>query len=243
MMLGNATIDALNRIAARAQDVLSAYAPGAVPLANDVARSENAPRYAADPLSVAAPPNAYFVVDDTHRGRAFTRDGAFVLERGVLTTKDGAAVLGFAGGDARGAIPAPLRLAPTDVALARFSDVRVESDGTVSYARIAIDPRTAEKTVERVAVGKVALARFPAGTVPTRLDAQHVSAPAGMVPHLGTPADGAFAGLATYARDGGAVDLDAGLQKLSEAYIAFSALHAAQKARGGTDKVAMDLVK
>jgi hypothetical protein len=60
---------------------------------------------------------------------------------------------------------------------------------------------------------------------------------------LGTPADGTFAGIATYARDTGSVDIDTSLDKLSEAYRAFSALAAANRARGGTDQTAMDLLK
>jgi hypothetical protein len=63
------------------------------------------------------------------------------------------------------------------------------------------------------------------------------------VPHLGAPADGGFAALATRARDAGNVDIDMGLQRLSEAYVAFSALQAANKAQGAGSKVVMDLLK
>jgi hypothetical protein len=152
-------------------------------------------------------------------------------------------VLGFAGGDARGALATPLTLPTNDVALGRCADVRIESDGTVSYTRSTIDPRTTERLVERVTAGKIALARFPAGTQPIRLDERQVGAPQGIPPHLGTPADGTFAGLATYARDTGSVDIDTSLDKLSDAYRAFSALAAANKARGATEQSAMDLLK
>jgi hypothetical protein len=134
-------------------------------------------------------------------------------------------------------------LPPSDYALGRCGDIRIESDGTVSYTRPTVDPRTTVRGVERVTVGKVALARFPAGTMPVRLDDRHVGAPQGIAPHLGTPADGTFSGLATYSRDIGAVDVDASLVKLSEAYRALSALAAANKARGGADQTAMDLLK
>jgi hypothetical protein len=63
------------------------------------------------------------------------------------------------------------------------------------------------------------------------------------VPHVGLPADGTFPPLATGARDAGSIDLDASLRKLSEAYVAFSAMQAAHKAQGDGSKVVMDLLK
>ena len=77
----------------------------------------------------------------------------------------------------------------------------------------------------------------------TVFDERHVGAPQGIAAHLGTPADGTFGGLATYSRDIGTVDIDTSLDKLSEAYRAFSALAAAHRARGGADQTAMDLLK
>jgi flagellar basal body rod protein FlgG len=241
-MISAATADALNRIAARAQDVARAYTAGGFAARNDV-NAPRAPEFASDPLSVAAPLNAYFVTEASNGMRSLTRDGGFTLERGTLRGSDGSPILGYPGGDARGTLPVPLTLPAKDVALGRCADIRVESDGTVSYTRSTIDPRTTERSVERVTAGRIALARFPAGTQPVRLDERHVGAPQGIPPHLGTPADGTFAGLATYARDTGAVDVDTSLAKLSEAYRAFSALAAANKARGGTDQTAMDLLK
>ena len=210
-MIPAATAEALSRIQARAQDVLRAYTPGGFALANDVNLNARAPERSGDPLSVAAPANAYFVVQSPSGSRAYTRDGGFVLDRGALRGSDGAALLGYPNGDARGALAVPLMLQQKDVALGRCANVRIESDGTVSYTRPAIDPRTSERSVERVTVGKVALARFPAGTQPVRLDECHVGAPHGIIPHVGTPADGTFAGLATYARDTGAIDIDTSL--------------------------------
>jgi len=242
-MIAPGTVDALNRIQARAQDVMRAHTAGGFGVSNDVNTGARSPEYASDPLSVAAPPNAYFVTQSPSGVRTFTRDGGFSLDRGTLRGADGAAILGYAGGDARGVLPAPLMLPANDVALGRCANVRVESDGTVSYTRSTIDPRTTERSIERVTAGKIALARFPAGTQPIRLDERHVGAPQGIAPHVGTPADGTFAGLATYARDTGAVDIDTSLDKLAEAYRAFSALAAAHKARGGADQTAMDLLK
>jgi hypothetical protein len=113
----------------------------------------------------------------------------------------------------------------------------------LAYTRAAIDPRTRERTVERAVVGRVALARFPAGTSPQRVDATHFSAVAGVVPHLGSPSDGTFAPLEVRARDTGSIDLDVGLQRLTEAYVAFSALEAAHRAQAAGAKTIMDAVK
>jgi flagellar basal body rod protein FlgG len=239
MMLGTSTLDALQRIADRANDVLSAYRPGAFPAHGDVA-VDRAPLPAADPLSVAAPPGSWFVTSDANGTRTFTRAGSFHIGAdGVLAGADGAAVLG-SGGD--GTLR-PLRVPEPDRTLGRAGGARIASDGTLTYARAAIDPRTRERTTEQVVIGRIALARFPAGSAPQRIDATHFSGVAGVVPHIGAPADGTFPQLATFARDTGSVDLDAGLQKLAEAYVAFSAMQAAHKAQGAGDKVVMDLLK
>jgi hypothetical protein len=235
-------LDALERIASRARDLRDAYRPGAVPQHADV-RSAGALARSTDPLSVAAPPGTWFVTRGPDGVRAFGRDGGLTLADGVLGTREGAEVLGYPGGDARGAVPVPLRLPPTDRALGRAGDARVERDGTVAYTRAAIDPRTGARGAERVVLGRIALARFPAGSAPQRLDATRFAAPAGVVPHLGTPGDGTFPTLATHARDTGALDLDAGLARLNEAYLAFEAIAAAQKADLGAAKTALDLVK
>jgi hypothetical protein len=235
-------LDALERVASRAADLRDAYRPGAVPLHADV-RGAGALARSTDPLSVAAPPGTWFVTRGADGARGFGRDGGLTLADGVLRTRDGAEVLGYPGGDARGAVPVPLRLPPTDRALGRAADARVESDGSVAYTRAAIDPRSGARAPERVVLGRIALARFPAGSAPQRLDATRFAAPAGVVPHLGTPGDGTFPGLATHARDAGALDLDAGLARLNEAYLAFEAIAAAQKAGLGAAKTALDLVK
>jgi len=243
MLISSTLSDAMDRIASRAQDALSAYGTGATPLHNDVVDSTQVPLRASDPLSVVAPTSSYFVTRTAEGAQRYTRDGAFHLDGDALMTADGAHVLGFASGTARGGVPVPLRLDARDVALGRASEVRVESDGSVAYTRTSIDPRSGERQIERVCAGTVALARFPAGTAPMRVDATHAGAPAGVAPHLGTPADGTFAGLATYARDPGNIDLNASLAKLSEAYLAFSALRTAQQARFGSMRTATELVK
>ncbi len=238
-MLGTATFDALQRIADRAGDVLSAYRPGAFPLHGDVARP-NAPLPSSDPLSVVAPSGAWFIALDANGARTYTRSGDFrFADDGRLVGADGAPVLGV-GSD--GVLRA-LALDPIDRTLGRASSARIADDGTVAYTRAAIDPRSRTRTNEVVVLGRIALARFPAGSAPQRIDAVHARAVAGVQPHVGTPADGSFAALRPGAHDAGSVDLDLGLQKLADAYVAFSALQAAHKAQGAGDKVVMDLLK
>lgn len=239
-MLGSPAVAALQRIADRANDVLAAYTPGAFPLRHDVdAGSSTVP--AADPLSAAAPNGAWFVTIDDRGARTYTRAGTFhVAADGTLRTADDARVLGFANGETAAG---PLTLGEIDHALGRGRDARIEADGSLAYTRSSIDPRTRERSLERTVVGRLALARFPAGGNPHRIDATHFTAAAGVVPHIGVPADGTFGALVPNARDIGSVDLYAGLQRLSDAYVAFSALAAANRAQYDGDKVAMDLLK
>jgi len=240
MMLGAATLDALQRIADRANDVLAAYRPGAFPLRSDVA-APRVPLPSTDPLSVVAPPGAWFVTAAADGTRGYTRAGTFHLgDDGVLRAPDGGAVLGSSGD---GAAPEPLRIGTADRLLGRAAGLRVAADGTVAYVRVAIDPRTGARTNESVVAGRIALARFPAGSAPQRVDATRFSGVPGVIPHVGAPADGAFPPLITSARDAGNVDLDASLQKLTEAYVAFAAMQAAHKAQGDGNKVVMDLLK
>jgi len=241
-MINASPLDAYERVLSRAQDLRDAFRAGVTPLNADVRSAPNVVP-SSDPLSVVPPPGAWFVTRGADGARAYERDGALSLESGVLRTRSGADVLGYPGGEARGAIPVPLRVPETDRALGRGDDARVEADGTVAYTRAAIDPRTGARNAERVVLGRVALARFPAGTQPPRLDGTRVAAPRGVVPHLGTPADGTFAELATSSRDAGAVDIAAGVARLDEAYRAFEALGAAVKSRASVQKTAVDLVK
>ena len=241
-MYGASPLDAYERVLSRAQDLRDAFRAGAVPLNDDVrAAPQVVP--SSDPLSVVPPPGAWFVTRTADGVRAYERDGALSLADGVLRTPSGAEVLGYPAGDPRGAVPVPLRVAETDRALGRAAAARVEDDGTVAYVRTAVDPRTATRGTERVVVGRVALARFPAGTQPQRLDAARVAAPHGVVPHLGAPADGTFPPVATASRDAGAIDVAAGVARLDEAYRAFEALGAVVKSRASVQKTAVDLVK
>jgi len=241
-MLGASPLDAYERVLSRAQDLRAAFHAGAVPLNDDV---RTAPQITPsnDPLSVVPPPGAWFVTRGADGVRAYERDGALSLADGVLRTPAGHDVLGYPGGDARGAVPVPLRIPDTDRALGRGADARIENDGTVAYTRAAIDPRTGARGAERVVLGRIALARFPAGTQPARLDGARVAAPHGVVPHLGTAADGTFPALATFSRDAGTIDIAAGVARLDEAYRAFEAMGAVMKSRASVQKTTVDLVK
>lgn len=240
-MLPPGSIDALKRIADRANDVLAAYTPGAFPQFGD-ASAPAPPQPVDDPLSVAAPPGTWFVTLDERGARSYTRAGSFhVGSDGTLQAPGGARVVGTSPGN--DGVIGPLRLPEPDRTLGRCADVHVEGDGVLAYTRASIDPRTRERTLERTVVGRIALARFPAGSLPQRIDATHFSAVAGVVPHLGAPSDGSFAALTTRARDVGSIDIDVGLQRLTEAYVAFSALAAVNRAQDSGAKVIMDTLK
>jgi flagellar basal body rod protein FlgG len=241
-MLNASPVDAYERAAGRAQDVRDAFRAGAVPLNDDV-RTEPRVTPSLDPLSIVPPPGAWLVTRGADGVRAYERDGALSLRDGVLRTGDGAEVLGYPRGDARGAVPVPLRVPEVDAALGRATDAQVERDGTVAYTRTAIDPRNGTRSLERVTLGRIALARFPAGSQTQRLDGVRVSAPPGVAPHLGTPADGSFSALATYSRDAGGIDVAAGVAKLDEAYRAFEAIGAAVRSQASVTKTTVDLVK
>jgi flagellar hook protein FlgE len=242
-VIDSATYDALSRIANRANDALHGFESGFEPAERDGARRNGASTVPdAGPLAVAAPRGAYFSVLDAAGERIYTRDGAFRFEDGVLRTRDGAAVLGRPLG-AKDGVVAPLHIEAVDVALGRASDARIDADGSLSCALSTVDPRTGARRIERVVLGRVALARFPAGTAPPRVDATHVRAPAGVLPHVGLPDDGNFGALAMHARDLGALDPEAGIARLQEAYLSFEALQAAHRAHGDVEKTAMDLLK
>jgi flagellar basal body rod protein FlgG len=226
--IGPATLDALARIAARANDVLAAYRPGAEAAFSD-ARATTAPIASADPLSAAAPPNALFVGEDAHGERTYTRDGRFALRDGRLVGANGDAILGTPSGAAPGSAPEPLTADPRDVALGRTATARLAADGTLSY--------------DRSAIGRIALARFPAGSELVNAANGRLAGPRGAAPYLGAPTDGTFGPIVPNARDVGTVDIGAALVKLQDAYLAFDALRAANAAQNGTAKTALGLVK
>jgi flagellar basal body rod protein FlgG len=233
---------ALTRVADRAYDALHGYSAAFQPKSSDVARRIPQLLPDAGPLSTSAPSDAYFIVTDRKR-LLLTRDGAMRFDDGVLRAADGAAVLGqkVDGGPSGHLIP--LRVDPVDAALRRPRDPRIGPDGIVTFMQTSIDPRTSVRREERVALGRVALARFPAGTQPLRVDDKLVEPPKGVVPQIGHPADGNFGPLRTNVRELGNVDLEAALRRLQEAYVSLEALQNAGRARKDLEKGAMDLLK
>src|SRR6185437_15635804 len=115
------------------------------------------------------------------------------------------AILGYAGA---GATLAPLIADPVDVALGFVKGVRIQQDGSVTYERSTIDPRTGRRETQRTCIGRLALARFAPGTKLQAVDAQHVAAPPGIVPHVGCAGDENFGALTTYARESSGIDID-----------------------------------
>jgi len=228
MLIANSTMRALNDIAERERDVLAEFAPDATP------------ERTANPLSAAPPSGAYFVTSDDRGRRLFTRDGAFAIQDGTLVDPAGRAVLGYA--DDSAAL-SPLRVDPVDAALGFASGARIEADGSISYARRTIDPRTGRRELQRETLGLLALARFAPGTKLQPIDAQSAAAPPGIAPHFGKPGDGNFSTLTPFARAGSGVDIDLGLQRLQEAYLALDAIRSAGQAQRSVEKTAMDLLK
>lgn len=239
-MIDSATASALADVAMRVNDLLRSNTTAFDPEANDIRR--DVPRISPDPspLSVAAPPNAYFVTAGADGKRSYTRDGSFAISAGKLVDARGADVYGYA---AAGGPLVPLAADPLDVALGRVRDARIDSDGSYAYSRTTIDPRSGASRTQRVVAGTLALARFPAASNLVRGEAGAVRAPAGIEPHLGRPGDGNFAAIANFSRDRGTLDLDLGLVRLHDAYERVDALGAVHHARGEFDRVALELLK
>lgn len=240
MMVNAATQDALDRIAQRAQDVQRAFMPGAVPQFGDVATDRATSHASLDPLSVAPPADAYFVTTDERGRTVYTRDGGFAITDGTLVGANGQPILGFT---SPGGATSELHVDAVDEALGRINDLRIEPSGALAYDRTTIDPRSGARERERVVIGQVALARFPAATKLGASDANHFVAPPGTVPHVGRAGDGNFGGVAPMQREESRIDFDRSLDRLQEPYVAFDALAAAHKAQGGIGKMAMDLLK
>jgi hypothetical protein len=160
-----------------------------------------------------------------------------------VTFPDGSAALGYPAANPGSSTPQRLRVDPVDAALGRVNDAHVEADGTVAYSRTVIDPKTSKPSTERVAIGRVALARFPAGTELQRVTATHATPPAGVVPTVGKPSEGTFGALATQSRDLGSVDFEAGLVQLREALLALDAMSAGAQVEARESKTALDLIK
>lgn len=239
MMISPSTAHAFEEITARQADLRAAFTPGAAPARSDTAR-ESSSRFTLDPLSAAAPSGAFFVGSDERGRQTYSRDGVFHLHGNTLVDRYERPVLGFT--QAGGGL-SELRVDPVDRALGRADDLSISPDGSVGYARNTIDPRTGINEQSRVVIGRLALARFAAATKLQPLDATRSLAPPGIAPHTGMAGDGNFGALNPHRTEESRVDLDRGIERLQEAYLAFDALRAAHHAQGSVEKAAMDLVK
>jgi prepilin-type processing-associated H-X9-DG protein len=235
---------ALAELASRATEMLHAYEPG-YETSDDQIRSATLARSepALDAMSVAGPESAYFVGRDAAGKTFYSRDGSFRLDGANVTWADGSAVLGYAPGAPLGAPLQALRVDPVDAALGRVGDPHVEADGSVVYTRTAVDPQTGKKNDERVVAGRIALARFPAGSALPAVAANRVAQPAGVAPSLGAPGVAGFGNVTPKARDLGSVDFESGLNQLREAFLALDAMSASDRVDDRDAHVAMDLIK
>ncbi len=240
MFINSATERSLDLIAQRATDVYKAFTPGALPQHGDVETNAPQSRAVFDPLCVSAPNDDYFITTDERGRTTYTRDGQLRLVNGTLVGTNGRPILGYTQDSGT---PLALNIDPVDDALGRVQNVRVESDGSVVYDRRLVEPRTGSAQMQRVSIGRLALARFPAATKLTAAADGSVAPPAGIVPHVGRAADGNFATIAPMRRDESRIDINRSLERLHDAYVAFDALQAVHKAQGQTGKVAMDLLK
>ncbi|HZV77407.1 MAG TPA: hypothetical protein VFF63_06600 [Candidatus Babeliales bacterium] len=240
MFLNPALNAALDRIAERASDVRRAYTPGAVPQFDDVATARTSSDFTLDPLAVVAPDDTYFVTTDDRGHRTYTRNGSFSLQAGRLVEATGHPVAGIrrAGGPLEN-----LCVDRLDEALLRVRAAGVAADGTFYYQRETVDPRSGARELQRVAVGRVALARFPAATRLETADGTHRTAVPDVEPKMGLANEEGFGPLTPMRRERSRIDIDESLIRLREAYQAFDALQAAEAAKGHLGKTAMDLLK
>jgi flagellar basal body rod protein FlgG len=231
---------ALDRIAERAADVRRAFIPGAIPQHDDVATPASVSDFTLDPLSVVAPDGSYFITCDDSGRRSYTRDGAFSLAAGKLVDGAGQTVLGTR--YSRAGL-GELSIDGVDLALNRVRALAIERDGALVYRRAVVDPRSGAKELQRVVVGRLVLARFPAATKLASSDGSHGVPPHDLAPATGLAGEGGFAALAPMHRERSRIDVDESLARLKDAYLAFDALQAAEAAKAHLGKTTMDLLK
>jgi flagellar basal body rod protein FlgG len=240
MFVNTATERSLDLISQRAADVYNVFTPGALPAFDDVATNAPQSRDVLDPLAVTAPADDYFISSDDRGRTTYTRDGQMRMVNGTLVGRNGRPMMGYTGSDAT---LGPLKIDPVDDALGRVRNVRIEAGGEVAYDRRVVEPRSGNVEMQRVNIGRVALARFPAATKLASASDGTLAPPPGVLPHVGRAADGNFGNLTPMRREESRIDLNRSLERLHDAYVAFDALQAAHKAQGATSKVAMDLLK
>ena len=242
-MIDGVTAQALEQLDVRTEDVRHQFDPGYVPVLDEDRDPGTRAVNSLDALHTTAPKGAFYAGIDAHGRRFYTRDGAFNLQSYHLRMADGSAVLGYPANAEPGSAPQPLDIDQTDFVMNRVSDAKIGGDGTFEYTRKTVDPKTGAAKAERVVVGRLALARFPAGTRVEASEGNHVTAEASAEPTLGMPSTGDFAELLVHSDDRGGIDIQQGLAHLRDAFVAYSAIQSAKSAHGHTDKVVMDLIK
>lgn len=113
---------------ARAEDALGYNVPGYQPHFHDVLERQTRSVKVFDSLSVAAPEDTYFVVDNGDGSHSYTRSGNFRVSQGKLMTSDGRTVLGYPNGVEKGTLT-PMTV-PAGIP---DGTVSIASDGTLSY--------------------------------------------------------------------------------------------------------------
>jgi len=229
VLISDSTARALENVAARERELLRT-----LPAENSTLGDPYAAQIPCEP-----PQGTYFITRDEAGRRLFMRPNGLYLNGANLTDGSGRGILGYTSPD--GALQ-PLRVDPVDASLGLAQNARAGSDGTITYDRSAVDPATGARSFQHVTIGRVAVARFPAGTLLDG-DDNYAAAPAGIAPHIGVPGDGSFAPLQPLLQADRNGDLDSGLARLQEAYLVLDALRAAGAAQGNVQKTVMDLLK
>ncbi len=243
-MIDGVTAQTLEQLDVRTEDVRHQFDPGYIPVLDEDRKTTGTRAVnSLDALHTTAPQDAFYAGVDAHGRRFYTRDGAFDLQSFHLRTADGSSVLGYPANAKPGSEPQPLDIDRNDYVLGNVHDAKIGEDGTFEYTRKTADPKTGAETSERVVVGRLALARFPAGTRIEAADGVHVTARAGEEPTLGMPSTEGFGTLLAHSDDRGGIDIQQGLSHLRDAFVAYTAIQSAKNAHGHTDKIAMDLIK
>lgn len=255
-MIDGITVHFLDNFGIAADDIHNSFTPGFTPVRTELrGTSRSAPSL--NPLSSVAPENTYFVGTDVHGRRFYSRNGDFHLVNGMLRTPNGSSVMGYASGSSK---LSPLKVNPTDLALGRVTNAQVGADGSLTYERSLRDARSGVKMTDKVVVGYLAIARFPAGTElehfnetdvngiganrdTTKYDGVHLSPPTGAEPTIGKPNSIGFGPLKTHSVDRGSLDQLAAMRRLSDVYLAYNTLKAIGGAKGKNEDKVIALLK
>lgn len=222
---------AIDRVQGRIErlqsDTLHAYDPAYDPSDRRSGATDGGPSPQANaqaPLSCAAPPGAFLVVDDEGGRRRYVREASLELRGDTIVDDEGHPLLGYPAGGPSGQL-GPLRLQRRDGLLDRAIALRIDDEGRVAYARRLTDVHGAAIT-QWVPVGRVALATLDGG-----------------VAHLAPPGEQGLPLLSGAQMQGGRVDLIRALERLQEAYLQLDALRAARVAEDAAERSALGIVK